>query len=421
MRFLLRSPQILVLYCLTYLCGCGAPPRQDPSMRDQLRTRADQASDFDYQKPLGRPKTQRVKTGDDASSSSASSPRVERVETSGEKSAEGVACDAPSARYLVAEGSGTTRQEAESDASTRLTAQIKSEVQSVTQLQITDTETTGQIKRIVKTHFSRGELIKYLPIRHVGEAIATCAYLDRDHYHEMVIEEITFKLDSLRELLGATKGLSSGERFVRLWNDLEREVTEFQPIRSEYRAIMGRDIEGMSELVASLRELNQRASKLRQSARFVLEVEGLKVAGPSTITLLKEAIQVSGVRVRSPATCLEGHHLILVEGGVSHAVNKVTGGDMMELQWQATLYRCGRSDQERTELSQVALPSIKGIERYQSSAEQVIHKRLKTLLKLVKERTPPSEDSPLHSAPTQAQRLTDSLVGLVGIVVPVSK
>ena len=421
---------VMVFAALSLSClACGTRPKSDPSVRERLRARADQASDFDYDKPMGRRRS-KAKPSSSASTDGRSSRSARSGGGGSERLPSGVSCSDqlacfPQDKYLVAEGVGATRREAETDAATRLTAQIKSEVSSVIRLQISESdaggesETSGQIERTVKTHFTRGELIRYLPAQGArGDQFTMWAYLDRDRYHEEVIDQLAMQIDEMNALMRRMSSIKGGERFVRVWGDLNRILDELRPGRSEYRAVMGRDLPRFAETWTSFQTLSKRAAKLRRSTRFVIEISELEQAGASLRTLLKELVKDSGIQARLPGICLEGQYLIKVEGGTEKTVNQITGGEMMKLRWQSTLYRCGDKEGDLSEIAQVEFPEIKGVERYQQSAEQVIQKRVKTILGHVKEGTPVSPGAPPHGAPAQANQLKSSFRSLISQVVP---
>lgn len=401
----MNNTNILMLLCLL-VWGCGATPKtKDP--RAQLRKNAQQASDINYQKPLGK-KTL--------------SPSSQHTSNLG-KLQKGACVDQPScfptSKFLLAKGQGEGLREAELDAKARLSAKIRSEITSTITQKVSEGDgqqanSQGTIVSQVKTSFSRGELIDVYPIQEDDQGVHVIAVLEKAKYQKLAEEDLQTPLNRLATKLGEIDNKSSLEDLVQPWRSVLEMNKSVQGKLAEYRAVLGRLPTIYKKLHIKMDHLQKLIDTKVSKVSFILTLEGEEKGDVAIKALLKQSLQTLKLKVKTAGECLKGHYLVKVNYEFTDSVHPLTGGQSLILTWQANLLAC-HNEGEPVVVHSITLPKVKGTERYQTSALTQVEKYLKNAKKELRNQSVKPGKKPPFS-----KELLSSMKQLIAQIIPVS-
>lgn len=412
----------LIITLIGVTTGCGGADK--PSTRDiraRLRGNADVAFEGRAPKALKR-RTQ-------ARAQAQTPDRTRAPETHSEMTPpEGASCiDSPScfprALYLSAEGLGQSPREAEMDAKDQVAAQISSTIESAVRTKTVEgdglkSRTQGSIQRQVTVRFERAELIETssaIPVDSGG--YRAVAYLSLKRYRAAVELELEREIRALEGSVESAERAPNPEVFVSQWAELTQRRRAVLPALAQYRTIMRALPASYQALTPRLITLERQALKQRQEAHVVIEVSNASTAAPEVRGLMKSLTRRYGVRVSSPGRCLEGRYLLRIESGVEESIHQLTGSALKRLRLGLGLYECGSAGEPR-EVATRALPDIKGVARYNQSADVVIERQIKQLVKRAQPNPRPAKTRQQRSADRKLQEFSEVVSSLLQLVIP---
>ena len=429
-RFKARSWRFLFgLSVGAFMLGCGPHQPSKQSIRDRLRSNSDVA----FSKPT-RPAQSSDEAAERDQSESHNAARSERgQDVTQEVKPEGVSClDAlscfPRALYLSAEGMGASPRAAEIDAKDQVAAQISSTINSSLTLKTVEgdnasSHTQGEIKRQVTVRFERAELIETLRARSTqlkgsSDGYRVIGYLSLARYRAATEPELERDVRELESLLEGAERAQGAEVFVRQWSELRRRQAELKPTLAQYQTITQSDPPAYQTLKSRIIALEKRALKHRRRAHVIIETQEDQVASRELRDLLKSIVRRYGVRVSAPGRCLKGDYLLRVDIGVEEKIHQLTGSALKKLHAGVTLAECGEEAGVTREVATRALPSIRGVTRYNSSANVAIKRQLKRLIKHNQRDTLTAKTSAERSTADKLKAFREAVDALLMIVIP---
>lgn len=395
---LLSFSCLLSFLCLLSLSCSSAPPISSEEIRSRLRANARTATEVDYSKPIGK---------------RANEPALP----------EGVSClhsasCFPQKYYLTAEGVGEDPRGAELDAKARLSSKIKSEIKSVITTMTREgdgvgSQVSGEIKNEVRTSFKYGELISIYPLmaKRDGDSYKALAVLDKRSYQERVEPSLRSHVKRAQERV--TRSRVSPELLIQEWPQILATLGHLAPALIEYKSIVGDHLKSAEKLQKDIQVMRKEIDEARSKLTFVLEVSDLNTSSDSALDLpiksvMSRLFRTQRLRILSPGDCLPQRHRLLVTYETNESVHPVTGSPLLSLEWSLTLFRCPVVTHEKREqeLITVKLPPIKGTERYQTSAQQVIASTLKQLNALMRANEMRAGEKSVASSSKRSRRET---------------
>ena len=370
--------------------GCGGQDSHSNAdqIRTQLRHNAEGASKFKYDKPLGKsrvePKTKPLQRNVEQGLGIQRSKRFKGLQCFDD-----ISCF-PTETYLCSEGMGGSEREAELDAKTRLSSRIRSEVSGSVSTFTKEgdgqnSRSEGEIRSEVKTYFSNAELIEIVQIPNRDTKSKTkraLAVLDKRKYDALISEKINPLILDLTKRLASVDETTPIHELRELKPIISRFSSGFTNMITEYKTIMGVLPKGYSALSERIKAIRRGVDHRRAKLIFIVELNGDERDEGLIRQLVKSLVSESNLRVKSPGECLKGQYQLLVPYQYITKVHPLTGSQVVSLKWAAKLYQCN-NDGLGALLGEQALPVIRGVERYQQSAHQVISTRLKKIQKEV--------------------------------------
>ena len=372
------------------ISGCGSSSHKSSAeLREDLRSRAAQASEVNYRKPLGRrpdPITTEIPQKESSARQAFALEKPSNSDSSDEFDPK---------LYLSAKGSGESQRAAELDAITRLSAQIRSEVRSVVTHQVlsggdrpqaqTQDLSRDEIKTEISTHFAYAELIElYILPRSPSGDFEAKAVLERSRYQKRVESSLNSRAERLKILVDRMSRSEHLHDQVSAWSEVNLKYGELYPQLIEYAMVLNAPLKVQKDLEQSIAKLRSQLEDAKSKLVILIEIhpnlsDEMEALNPYIQSLFKNAVSSRKVKVQSPGQCLPKRYRLQVKADLNSKVHPVTGGKLNELSLSATLLTCPEEMTEAEELKMITLPILKGTERYQSSANQQLIKQLKQL------------------------------------------